>query len=112
MTQPVRQNSLAQYNNSNEKLFFFLLNRAKCQHVQMNLVIIESVWKVGLVEKHQVRTMWNLDETSISLMQPACYSLPELLVAFGLQFFFSHSLEVIFDSCVGQISLPCCFFQA
>jgi hypothetical protein len=52
MTQPVRQNPSAQHSTSHEKptgFLFSFFDRSKCQQVQMNPVIIESIWEVGML---------------------------------------------------------------
>lgn len=103
MIQRVRQNSPVQYDNINEKPTFS--NRIKYRQVQMNPVIIESIWEVWCWKqgKTSVTFRWNICISGLARLLTVLIFVPEMLVALDFSFSFSHSPKVTFESLIGQI---------
>lgn len=96
-------------------LFFFFLteqNVNKCKWILWSLSLYGrwGCWRKS--GEDNVEFGWN-----ICILDPASLLITWIFAAwavssFWFAFFFSHPLKVTFDSCVRQISSPCCLFQA
>lgn len=84
---------------------FFFFNTAKCQQVQMNLVIMESIWEAGVLrtgEDSRGILMKHLHPRSsqpvnhLDICRLSCRLLSVCI-------FLSHPSKVTFNSLLGQI---------
>lgn len=106
--QPVRQNLLAQYNNSNEKPTFFLTeqNVNNCKWILWELSPYRrwGCWKGSGEDNHGIL----MEHWNICIPDPASLLIIWVFAAWAISyfwfaFFFSHPLGVTFDFPIGQI---------